>query len=66
LNSTICKTIFAGRGSNFSGLSDTGIFGPRRVVEAELFAGREWRDEISADGVRSQVSMLSRRALLVN
>jgi hypothetical protein len=44
--------------------SSTGIVGPRRVIEAEVFGSREWRDEISADGVRSQVSTLVRRALV--
>jgi hypothetical protein len=44
--------------------SSTRIVGPHRVVEAELFAGREWRDKISADGIRSQVSTLARRALV--
>ena len=44
--------------------SSTGIKGPRRVIDAELFDGREWRDEISADGIRSQVSTLARRALV--
>jgi len=44
--------------------SSTGIVGPRLVIEAEVFAGREWHEVISADGVRSQVSTLARRALV--
>jgi hypothetical protein len=46
--------------------SSTGIHGARRVVEAELFAGREWREVTSSDGVRSQVGQLTARALLAN
>jgi hypothetical protein len=35
---------------------------PRRVVETEIFGGREWREVVSSGGVVS-VSMLRRRAL---
>lgn len=34
------------------------ICGPRPVLEIEIFAGRDWRESISADGVTSQLSML--------
>jgi hypothetical protein len=51
-----CKGVFAGRGSD--------IQGPRRVIAADVFACREWRETVSADGVRSQVSTLLRRALV--
>jgi endogenous inhibitor of DNA gyrase (YacG/DUF329 family) len=36
------------------------IFGPRRVIERELIAGRDWHEEISPDGVVTQVTRLGR------
>ena len=32
------------------------IFGPRQVIERELFAGREWHEEISPVGLVTQVA----------
>jgi hypothetical protein len=40
-----------------------GIFGPARVIAAEIFAGRTWCEVISRDGVRSEVAVLRPRAL---
>jgi hypothetical protein len=40
-----------------------GVFGPARVMAAEIFAGREWREVVSHDGVRSYVSILRQPAL---
>lgn len=37
-----------------------GIIGPREVIQAEIIAGREWREVISADGVRCYVTALRR------
>jgi hypothetical protein len=37
------------------------INGPRRIVERELIAGREWREATSSDGVRAHVTRLERR-----
>jgi hypothetical protein len=37
------------------------INGPRRVVERELIAGREWREVTSSDGARVHVTRLERR-----
>jgi hypothetical protein len=36
------------------------IYGPRRVIERELFGGRDWHEEVSPDGVVSQVAQLRR------
>jgi hypothetical protein len=36
------------------------IHAPRRVIERELFAGRDWREEVSPDGVTVQVAQLGR------
>jgi hypothetical protein len=35
------------------------IYGPRRVIQRELFAGRQWRDVVSPDGVRVWVAGLT-------
>jgi hypothetical protein len=44
--------------------SSMDIRGPARAIEIEVFGSHDWRDEISADGVRSQVSALTPRALV--
>lgn len=41
-----------------------GIIGPRRVIDAVVVAGREWREVVSSDGVVSYVSQLAKRALV--
>ena len=42
-----------------------GIVGPRQVIGAEIIAGREWEDVVSSGGVKSYVSRLTRRALVI-
>lgn len=32
------------------------IYGPRNVIEAEVFGGRQWREIVSANGVRAFVT----------
>lgn len=44
--------------------SSTRIIGPRRVIDSEVFAGREWQEVTSADGVTIYVSQLTKRALV--
>lgn len=44
------------------GWSD-GIIGPRRVVDREAIAGRDWHEVVSAHGVVSYVSQIAKRAL---
>ena len=39
-----------------------GIIDPRHVIEAEIIAGREWREVVSPDGVRCYVTSLRRPA----
>jgi len=41
-----------------------GIVGPRKVIDVEVIAGREWEEVVSSDGVKSYVSRLTRRALI--
>jgi endogenous inhibitor of DNA gyrase (YacG/DUF329 family) len=36
---------------------------PRRIIEAEILGRRKWSEVVSADGVRSEVTQLSRKAL---
>ena len=38
------------------------IFGPRQVIERELFGGRDWHEEVSPHGVVTQVARLRRSA----
>ena len=45
--------------------SSARIVGPRSVIHAEIIAGREWQEVVSADGVKSYVSRLGKRALVV-
>jgi hypothetical protein len=45
-------------------VSTDGIIGPRKVIDAELVAGRNWEQVVSASGVVSYVSSLGRRALV--
>jgi hypothetical protein len=40
-----------------------GIIGPKRVIDAEVIAGRDWEEIVSSGGVVSYVSRLSRPAL---
>src|SRR5262249_7925796 len=40
--------------------STSRIFGPRRVIEREVIAGCDWREEISPDGVVVKVTRLQR------
>ena len=40
-----------------------GIVGPRRVVDVEVTAGRDWQEVVSSNGVKSYVSRLVQRAL---
>ena len=40
-----------------------GVLGPRRVLEAEIYAGRTWCEAVSRDGVVCQVAQLRPRAL---
>lgn len=42
-----------------------GIMGPRAVIRAEVIAGREWQEVVSAGGVRSYVSRLAKPALKI-
>ena len=42
-----------------------GIVGPRQVIGVEIIAGRKWEDVVSSGGVKSYVSRLTRRALLI-
>ena len=55
-NSNGCKADFAGRGS-----VDKALW--RSIVELEVYAGRDWSEVVSSDGVVSQVAMLWPRAL---
>jgi hypothetical protein len=41
-----------------------GIVGPRKAIEVELFAGRDWQEVVSPSGVTSYVSRLTTRALV--
>ena len=47
----------------YAGWSD-GIVGPGNVIHAEVVAGREWSEIVSASGVKGYVSRLTRRALI--
>jgi hypothetical protein len=47
----------------FSGSSPR-IFGPRHIIEAEVFGGRNWQSMTSSDGVSVEVSRLRPRALM--
>jgi hypothetical protein len=38
----------------------SGIVGPRAVIEVEILGGRKWREVLSPDGVRVEVTRLSR------
>src|SRR5262249_60950736 len=38
------------------------IYGPRWVIERELLGGRDWHEEISPDGVLTQVARLRKSA----
>ena len=40
-----------------------GIIGPKRVIDAEVIAGREWEEIVSSGGVVSYVSRLAMPAL---
>jgi len=40
-----------------------GLIGPRRVIETEVIAGRNWDEVISSDGITCYVSRLTQRAL---
>lgn len=40
-----------------------GICGPRKVVDIEVIAGRDWQEIVSAHGVMSYVGTLAKRAL---
>ena len=44
--------------------SSAGIVAPRAVIEAEVFAGREWREIESRDGVTSHITTLRKPALV--
>jgi hypothetical protein len=50
------------KSNGFNGLqaaksgSTPAIYGPRRVIEAELFAGRDWAPVVSPDGVICMVA----------
>jgi hypothetical protein len=44
-------------------LSSTRILGPRCVLDAEVFGGREWRPAVSSDGVAIEVSRIRARTL---
>jgi hypothetical protein len=53
---------FNGAKSAKTGWSD-GIVGPRKVIDVEVIAGREWQEIVSSDGVVCYVSRLAQRAL---
>jgi hypothetical protein len=55
-NSTACKPENGGRGSAINGLW-------QRVIQVEIVDAHTWREEVSADGVVSQVAQLQPRAL---
>ena len=55
-NSNGCKAGFAGRGP-----VDKALW--RSIIELEVYAGRDWHETISSDGVMSQVATLRPRAL---
>ena len=55
-NSNGCKADFGGRGS-----VDKALW--RAIVETEVFAGRDWHEVTSADGVVSQVAVMRPRVL---
>jgi hypothetical protein len=40
-----------------------GIIGPKRVIDVEVVAGRDWREIVSSSGVKSYVSRVTARAL---
>jgi len=44
--------------------SSARIIGPPAVIQGEVFAGREWREVISAGGVKSFVCQLRKSALV--
>jgi hypothetical protein len=44
--------------------SSASIIGPRTVVEAEIVAGRQWREVVSSSGVRSSVCQIRKSALI--
>ena len=52
-----CRSDFAGRGS-----ADWRLLW-HQIVETEIFAGRDWCEIVSADGVKSLVAVLRQRAL---
>jgi hypothetical protein len=54
VGSTACKGDFRDRASS--------IVGARAVIDVEILGGRKWSEIVSADGVRSQVTWLSRTA----
>lgn len=47
----------------FSG-STPHIFGPARVIETEVYGGRNWRSVVSSDGVTVEIARLRPRALI--
>jgi hypothetical protein len=49
-----CEGDFHDRASDIAAL--------RAAIEMEIFGGRKWREVISADGVRTEVARLSRKA----
>jgi hypothetical protein len=44
--------------------SSSSIIGPQKVIQAEIIAGREWQEVISANGVTSYVGRITGRALI--
>jgi predicted nucleic acid-binding Zn ribbon protein len=54
--SKTCKPVLSGRAS-----VDPQLW--RAIVEVEVFAGRDWREVTSGDGVKSEVAVLRPRAL---
>jgi hypothetical protein len=46
--------------------SSIALQGPSRVLAAEVFNGRDWRQVVSLDGVVCQVGTLRQRALRTN
>ena len=45
-------------------LRSGGIIGPRAVIQAEVIAGREWEDVVSAGGVKSQQTIIRKSAIV--
>ena len=44
-------------------LRDTGIVGPRDIIEGECFGPHSWQSSVSSDGVKIEIARLRQRVL---